>query len=148
MNTIKGGFYVVEMGITAEMRKYMDTSGEKPVIINAAPDHIKKLARELNEIAVKIEGSEHFIIEDTSKGVLEMFMVVDVFIIENMLSVTVEGEPNKINNQTILIDKSGNKYKVISVAFEKYNNPHDISRFTTFLTNICDLKKGTVLFIA
>lgn len=77
-----------------------------------------------------------------------MFKVIEVFKIKNMLSVTVEGEPNKINNRTVFIDENGNEYKVISVALEKYNEPRDISRLTTFLIDLCDLKADTELFIA
>ncbi|MBQ2616138.1 MAG: hypothetical protein IJF90_04715 [Synergistaceae bacterium] len=76
-----------------------------------------------------------------------MLRVVELFRVGAFLSVTVEGDTKKINNESKMVDKDGNEYNVISVAFERYNNPHDISRFATFLTNPCDLKEGTELFV-
>lgn len=52
------------MSIPDEMYKYMDTSGRKPIILRSAPEYIKKKAKEINIIAVKITGSEHYIIEE------------------------------------------------------------------------------------
>lgn len=52
------------MSVPDEMYKYMDTSGKKPVIIQSAPKHIKEKAREINKIAIKLTGSEHYIIEE------------------------------------------------------------------------------------
>ena len=55
------------MSVPDEMYKYMDTSGKKPVIIQSAPEHIKEKAREINKIAIKLTGSEHYIIEEAPK---------------------------------------------------------------------------------
>ena len=52
------------MSIPDEMYKYMDTSGEKSIIIHSAPERIKNQAREINKIALKITGSYYFIIEE------------------------------------------------------------------------------------
>lgn len=52
------------MAIPREMYKYMNTSGEKSIIIHSAPEHIKEQAREINSIAIEITGSVYFIIED------------------------------------------------------------------------------------
>ena len=52
------------ISVSEEMNKYMNTKGEKPVIIKSAPKHIKDEARKINEITLKYEGSEHYIIEE------------------------------------------------------------------------------------
>lgn len=75
-----------------------------------------------------------------------MLKVVDTLKVGNLLSVTVEGNPNEIKNNAIFVDKNGVPHTVKSVALERFANPHDISRFTTFLTELCELKKGTFLF--
>lgn len=51
------------IAVSDEMYKYMDTSGSKPVIISSAPEHIKSEAAEINKLAIKLTGSEHYIIE-------------------------------------------------------------------------------------
>ncbi len=52
------------LSVSDEMYKYMNTSGEKPIIIRSAPEHIKTEAKEINKLALKYTGSEHYIIEE------------------------------------------------------------------------------------
>lgn len=52
------------LSVSDEMYKYMNTSGEKPIIIRSAPEHIKNEAKEINKLALKYTGSEHYIIEE------------------------------------------------------------------------------------
>lgn len=52
------------MALPDEMYKYMNTDGEKSVIIHSAPESIKEEAREINKIAIDITGSEYFVIEN------------------------------------------------------------------------------------
>ena len=49
------------LAISDEMYKYIDTSGDKPVIVKSAPEHIKNEAKRINELTLKYEGSEHYI---------------------------------------------------------------------------------------
>lgn len=75
-----------------------------------------------------------------------MLKVIETLKIGNLLSVTVEGNPNEIKNGAVFVDKNGDRHTVKSIALERFDNPHDISRFTTFLTEFCELKKGSILF--
>lgn len=77
-----------------------------------------------------------------------MLKIVDIFKVGSLLSVTVEGNADGIKNGTRLVDKNGNEYTVISVGMAKYDDPHDISRYTTFLISPCSLEKGTELYTA
>lgn len=77
-----------------------------------------------------------------------MLKVLDVFPIENMLSVTLEGSCADIKNGCKLIDSNGNAIVVVSVAMTHHNNPKDIKESTTIMINSCSLQKGTELFIA
>lgn len=52
------------MSVPDEMYKYMDTTGRKPIVLRSAPEHIKEKARKINLIAIKLTGSEHYIIEE------------------------------------------------------------------------------------
>ena len=74
-----------------------------------------------------------------------MLRIIDISNVGNYISVTVEGNADKIHNNYKLIDEYGNMHTVISVGLEKYNDPHDISKYTTFLTEPCSLKVGTKL---
>lgn len=77
-----------------------------------------------------------------------MFKIIDVFQVGNNFSVTFEGACDAIKNGSKLKDDEGNTYDVISVGMTKYNNPEDISKYTTVLLNKCNLTKGSILYIA
>lgn len=77
-----------------------------------------------------------------------MLKVLDVFLIGNMLSVTLEGPCEKIKNGCKLVDNNGNAVVVVSVAMTRHNNPADINKSTTVMVNSCQLKKGTELSFA
>lgn len=80
--------------------------------------------------------------------VYKMLRIVDIFPVGSFLSITVEGNANMIKNNCKLVDEHGDFHTVLSVCLAKYNNPHDISKYTTFLTEPCSLKKGLELYIA
>ena len=77
-----------------------------------------------------------------------MYRVLDVFRIEDMISVTLEGNCDELKNGTVLTDESNNIYHVISVGMTRYDNPKDISKLTTVLITPCNLQKGINLRIA
>lgn len=77
-----------------------------------------------------------------------MFKVLDVFKIDDMLSVTLDGKCETLKNGTKLYDKSGRTYEVVSVAMARYNEPLDIAKSTTVLLKACSIETGAELFIA
>ena len=77
-----------------------------------------------------------------------MFRVLDVFPIGTMLSIPLEGTCEEIANGSKLIDSNGNEIVVKSVAMTRYNNPSDISKSTTIIVDMCNIKKGNELSIA
>lgn len=54
------------------------------------------------------------------KEATDMFKVLDVFKIGDMLSVTLDGKCEMLKNGTKLYDKSGRTYEVVSVAMTRY----------------------------
>ncbi len=77
-----------------------------------------------------------------------MFKVLDVFPIGAMLSITLDGACETIQNGSRLIDKNGNVIVVNSVAMTRNDNPSDIRNSTTILVNKCEIEKGSELSIA
>ncbi len=77
-----------------------------------------------------------------------MLTVKDIYPIGDALSVTLEGDTSSICNGTLLKDTDGNLIKVLSVAMVRHNDAREIKKFTTILTTLCNLKKGSELFIA
>ena len=82
------------------------------------------------------------------KEATDMFKVLDVFKIGDMLSVTLGGKCEMLKNGTKLYDKSGRTYEVVSVAMTRYSDPSDIAKSTTVLLKACDIETGLELFIA
>lgn len=82
------------------------------------------------------------------KEATDMFKVLDVFKIGDMLSVTLDGKCEMLKNGTKLYYKSGRTYEVVSVAMTRYNDPSDIAKSTTVLLKACDIETGSELFIA
>lgn len=76
-----------------------------------------------------------------------MLKVLDILPVGSMLSLTLEGDCSKISNGSQLIDNLGNKIKVISVAMTRYENPSDISKYTTVLVDFCKIEKGCELSV-
>lgn len=74
-----------------------------------------------------------------------MFEVIEAFKIGNMLSVTLNGSCGKLKNNSKVIDDHNNIYQIISIAMIENNNPSDISKTTTILLPLCDLRKGDTL---
>lgn len=74
-----------------------------------------------------------------------MLEIIDIFQIGNMLSVTLNGSCEKIKNNSKVIDDHNNIYQIISIAMTENNNPSDISKTTTILLPLCDLRKGDTL---
>lgn len=77
--------------------------------------------------------------------VIDMYKVLDVFRIADMLLVTLEGNCEMLSNGSKLADDNNKIYDVVSVAMPEYKNPSDISKSTTILVTPCDLKKGVNL---
>ncbi len=77
-----------------------------------------------------------------------MLKVLDVFPIGNMFSVVLEGKCDNLKSGSKLIDSNGNAIVVISVAMTSHENPSDISKSTTIMTDNGSLKIGTELSIA
>nr|DAH47629.1 MAG TPA: hypothetical protein [Caudoviricetes sp.] len=48
------------MHIPDDVYRYMDTRGEKPVIIAKAPESVKKQAREIDKIVLEKTGTTFF----------------------------------------------------------------------------------------
>jgi hypothetical protein len=78
----------------------------------------------------------------------DMFKVLDVFKVGDMLSVTLEGKCDLLKNGSKLTDGNGSIYEVVSVGMTRHNNPSDIVKSTTILVKSCNLEKGNELFIA
>lgn len=77
-----------------------------------------------------------------------MFEVIEVFQIGDMLSITLNGSCEKLKNNSKVIDDHDNIYQIISIAMTENNNPSDISKTTTILLPLCDLRKGDTLHIS
>lgn len=76
-----------------------------------------------------------------------MFEVIEVFQIGDMLSITLNGNCEKLNNNSKVIDAHNNIYQIISIAMRENDNPSDISKTTTVLLPLCNLRKGDTLDI-
>lgn len=74
-----------------------------------------------------------------------MFEVIEAFKIGNMLSATLNGSCEKLKNNSKVIDDHNNIYQIISIAMTENNIPSDISKTTTILLPLCDLRKGDTL---
>lgn len=77
-----------------------------------------------------------------------MFKVTDILPIGNNLSVTLDGDSNKIANGCKLVDDSGNVIVVKSVAMVRYTDPKYIGKNVTVLIDKCDIAIGSTLSIA
>ncbi len=74
-----------------------------------------------------------------------MLKVTDVFQVGNSLSVTLDGESDKITNGCKLIDDNGNIVVVRSVAMIRHNDPEYIGKNITVLVDKCDIEVGSML---
>ena len=77
-----------------------------------------------------------------------MLKVLDIFRVGAMLSVTIEGECEKIANGSKLADDAGNIIIVDSVAMTRPIDPDNINEGTIILVKDCGLKIGSKLSIA
>ena len=79
---------------------------------------------------------------------IDMFKVLDIYPIGNMLSVTLEGPCKNIKNGCKLIDSKGNIIVVVSTAMIHHNDSICINKNTVIIKiAFCQLKKDDVLFI-
>lgn len=77
-----------------------------------------------------------------------MLKVLDVFPIGAMLSVTLDGACDDLRTGSRLMDENGNAIIVDSIAMTRNDNPEDIHKSTTILIKLCNIHKGSELFIA
>ncbi|MEZ3454454.1 MAG: hypothetical protein K1W17_08800 [Oscillospiraceae bacterium] len=77
-----------------------------------------------------------------------MFKVTDILPIGNGLSITLDGNSDKITNGCKLVDDSGNVIVVKSVAMVRYTDPQYIGNDVTVLVDKCDIAVGSTLSIA
>ncbi len=77
-----------------------------------------------------------------------MFRVTDILPIGNNLSITLDGDSDKITNGCKLVDDSGNVIIVKSVAMVRYTDPQYIGNDITVLIDKCDIAVGSTLSIA
>lgn len=77
-----------------------------------------------------------------------MLKVTDIFPIGNSLSVTLDGDSDKIANGCKLVDDNGNVIVVKSVATVRYTDPQYIGKDITILIDKCDIAVGSTLSIA
>ena len=103
---------------------------------------------EVEQTKIALQQYESELKAYMKKEATDMFKVLDVFKIGDMLSVTLDGKCEMLKNGTKLYDKSGRTYEVVSVAMTRYNDPSDIAKSTTVLLKACDIKTGSELFIA
>ena len=78
----------------------------------------------------------------------DMFKVTDILPVGDNLSVTLDGDSEKIANGCRLVDVNGNIIVVRSVAMVKYTDPQHIGKNITVLIDKCDLTVGSILSIA
>lgn len=76
-----------------------------------------------------------------------MFRVTDVFSIGDSLSVTLDGDADKITNGCKLVDDSGDIIVVKSVAMIRYEDPQYIGKNVTILIDKCSIATGSTLSI-
>ena len=76
-----------------------------------------------------------------------MFRVTDIFPIGDSLSVTLDGDRDKITNGCKLTDDKGNIIAVKSVAMVRYVDPQYIGKNVTVLIDKCDIAVGSTLSI-
>lgn len=77
-----------------------------------------------------------------------MFRVTGILPIGGSLSITLDGDRNKITNGCKLVDDSGNVIVVKSVAMVRYTDPKYIGNDITVLVDKCDIAVGSMLSIA
>lgn len=77
-----------------------------------------------------------------------MLKVTDIFPIGNSLSVTLDGDSDKIANGCKLVDDNGNVIVVKSVATVRYTDSQYIGKDITVLIDKCDIAVGSTLSIA
>lgn len=77
-----------------------------------------------------------------------MLRVTDIFQIGDNLSVTLDGDGDKITNGCKLVDDSGNVIVVKSVAMVRYDAPQYIGKDITVLIDKCDIAVGSTLSLA
>ena len=77
-----------------------------------------------------------------------MIKVLDIFPIGDKISVTLEGNCDRIKNGSKLIGADNTEFKVLSVATTRNDNPADFSKTTTVLMPNCNIKRGYELKIA
>ena len=82
--------------------------------------------------------------------VYDMYKVLDVFPIGEMLSVTLDGPCLELKNGSLLTDEEGNEIVVKSVAMTHNQEASEISKSTTSLigNNHLKLEKGMQLSLA
>lgn len=76
-----------------------------------------------------------------------MLRVTDIFPIGDSLSVTLNGDSDKITNGCKLTDNKGNIISVKSVAMVRYVEPQYIDKNITILIDKCDISVGSTLSI-
>lgn len=76
-----------------------------------------------------------------------MLRVTDIFPIGGSLSVTLEGDIDKITGSCKLIDGKGNIIEIKSVAMVKYADPQYIGKNITVMIDKCDIAVGSTLSI-
>ena len=77
-----------------------------------------------------------------------MLRVTDILPIGSELSVTLDGDSEKITNGCKLVDDNGNVVVVKSVAMVRYTDPQYIGKDITVLIDKCDISVGSTLSIA
>ncbi len=77
-----------------------------------------------------------------------MLKVMDIFQVGNGLSVTLDGETDKVTNGCKLIDGNGNTVVVKSVAMIRHNDPEHIDKNIIVLVDKCDIAIGSIFSIA
>lgn len=77
-----------------------------------------------------------------------MFRVTGILPIGGSLSITLDGDRDKIINGCKLVDDSGNVIVVKSVAMVRYTDPKYIGNDITVLVDKCDIAVGSMLSIA
>ena len=80
--------------------------------------------------------------------VTDMFRVTDILPIDGDLSITLDGDGDKITNGCKLIDDNGNVIVVKSVAMVRYTDPQYIGKDITVLIDKCNITVGSTLSIA
>jgi len=77
-----------------------------------------------------------------------MLKVMDIFQVGNDLSITLDGETDKVTNGCKLIDSNGNTVVVKSVAMIRHNDPEYFDKNIIVLVDKCDIAIGSMLSMA